>query len=110
MASAAVHSRLAARGAGPAEGRCRGVATAGTCAGAAHRAAAHRVTAQGPGRLVGEGTIGQVVDDLEQLRLLGADTVVLDSFNGDPRETYLPQLAWQMLATVSACWDQDAHQ
>ena len=57
-------------------------------------------------RLAGEGTIGQVLDDLEQLRLLGADTVVLDPFNGDPRETYHPEHAWQMLATVSACWDQ----
>jgi alkanesulfonate monooxygenase SsuD/methylene tetrahydromethanopterin reductase-like flavin-dependent oxidoreductase (luciferase family) len=60
-----------------------------------------------PTRLVGEGTIGQVADDLEQLRLLGADTVVLDPFNGDPHETYHPQAAWQMLATLSACWDQD---
>jgi alkanesulfonate monooxygenase SsuD/methylene tetrahydromethanopterin reductase-like flavin-dependent oxidoreductase (luciferase family) len=60
-------------------------------------------------RLVGEGTIGQVIEDLEQLRLLGADTVVLDPFNGDPRETCHPQNAWQMLATVSACWDQRTH-
>jgi alkanesulfonate monooxygenase SsuD/methylene tetrahydromethanopterin reductase-like flavin-dependent oxidoreductase (luciferase family) len=60
-----------------------------------------------PRRLVGEGTIGQVADDLEQLRLLGADTVVLDPFNGDPQETSHPQAAWQMLATLSACWDQD---
>ena len=60
-----------------------------------------------PRRLVGEGTIGQVADDLEQLRLLGADTVVLDPFNGDPHETCHPQAAWQMLATLSACWDQD---
>jgi hypothetical protein len=35
-------------------------------------------------RLAGEGAIGQVVDDLDQLRLPGADTVVLDPFNGDP--------------------------
>ena len=61
-----------------------------------------------PGRLAGEGTIDQVVDDLEQLRLLGADTVVLDPFNGDPRETYHPEMAWQMLATVSACWTASA--
>jgi alkanesulfonate monooxygenase SsuD/methylene tetrahydromethanopterin reductase-like flavin-dependent oxidoreductase (luciferase family) len=60
-----------------------------------------------PRRLAGEGTIGQVADDLEQLRLLGADTVVLDPFNGDPHETSHPQAAWQMLATLSACWDQD---
>jgi alkanesulfonate monooxygenase SsuD/methylene tetrahydromethanopterin reductase-like flavin-dependent oxidoreductase (luciferase family) len=57
-----------------------------------------------PDRLAGEGTIGQVVDDLEQLRLLGADTVVLDPFNGDPDETHRPQEAWEMLATVSASW------
>src|SRR5262249_7078780 len=38
----------------------------------------------GTGRLAGEGTIGQVLDDLTQLRLLGAGTVVLDPFGGDP--------------------------
>jgi probable F420-dependent oxidoreductase len=59
-----------------------------------------------PERLAGEGTIDQILDDLEQLRLLGADTVLLDPFNGDPRETLHPQPAWQALATVSALWDQ----
>ena len=58
-----------------------------------------------PKRLAGEGNIDQFVDDLEQLRLLGADTVVLDPFNGDPREKCHPEMAWQALATVSACWD-----
>jgi alkanesulfonate monooxygenase SsuD/methylene tetrahydromethanopterin reductase-like flavin-dependent oxidoreductase (luciferase family) len=57
-------------------------------------------------RLAGEGVIDQVVDDLDQLGLLGADTVVLDPFNGDPGQTSHPQAAWQMLATVSACWAQ----
>lgn len=47
----------------------------------------------GPGRLAGEGTMDQVAEDLGQLRLLGADTVVLDPFNGDPRETCNPQAA-----------------
>ena len=56
----------------------------------------------GPGRLAGEGTIEQVLDDLAQLSLLGADTVVLDPFNGDPDETHHPERAWQALATVSA--------
>ena len=55
-----------------------------------------------PGRLAGEGTIDQVLDDLAQLRLLGAGTVVLDPFNGDPGETHRPEAAWQALATVSA--------
>ncbi|WP_319461337.1 LLM class flavin-dependent oxidoreductase [Micromonospora sp. RTP1Z1] len=63
----------------------------------------------GAGRLAGEGTIEQIVDDLEQLRLLGSDTVVLDPFNGDPRETCRPQTAWQALATVAACWDPNGH-
>ncbi|MEU8269294.1 LLM class flavin-dependent oxidoreductase [Sphaerisporangium sp. NPDC049002] len=56
----------------------------------------------GPERLAGEGTIDQILDDLEQLRLLGAGTVVLDPFNGDPDETRHPHTAWQALATVAA--------
>jgi alkanesulfonate monooxygenase SsuD/methylene tetrahydromethanopterin reductase-like flavin-dependent oxidoreductase (luciferase family) len=56
----------------------------------------------GPGRLAGEGTIDQVLDDLAELSLLGAGTVVLDPFNGDPGETHHPEVAWQALATVSA--------
>jgi len=59
-----------------------------------------------PGRLAGEGTIDQVVDDLAELRLLGADTVVLDTFSGDPRETLRPEDAWQALATV---WARTRH-
>jgi alkanesulfonate monooxygenase SsuD/methylene tetrahydromethanopterin reductase-like flavin-dependent oxidoreductase (luciferase family) len=60
----------------------------------------------GPGRLAGEGTIDQVLDDLAQLRLLGADTVVLDPLGGDPDETHRPEAAWQALATV---WARTRH-
>ncbi|WP_188197420.1 LLM class flavin-dependent oxidoreductase [Nonomuraea sp. SYSU D8015] len=56
----------------------------------------------GPERRAGEGTIEQVADDLEELRRLGAETVVLDPFIGDPDETLRPEAAWQMLATVAA--------
>jgi alkanesulfonate monooxygenase SsuD/methylene tetrahydromethanopterin reductase-like flavin-dependent oxidoreductase (luciferase family) len=56
----------------------------------------------GEERLAGEGTIEQIVDDLAQLRLLGAETVVLDPFTDDPRETLHPETAWQALATVAA--------
>jgi alkanesulfonate monooxygenase SsuD/methylene tetrahydromethanopterin reductase-like flavin-dependent oxidoreductase (luciferase family) len=59
----------------------------------------------GPDRVAGEGSIEQIVDDLEQLRLLGADTVVLDPFGGDPAETLHPQTAWRALATVADHWD-----
>src|SRR5262245_32982244 len=57
------------------------------------------------GRPAGAGTIDQIVDDLEQVRRLGADTVVLDPFNGDPGETCHPEVAWQALATVAARWN-----
>ena len=46
--------------------------------------------------------IDQVLDDLAQLRLLGAGTVVLDPFSGHPGETRRPEAAWQALATVWA--------
>jgi alkanesulfonate monooxygenase SsuD/methylene tetrahydromethanopterin reductase-like flavin-dependent oxidoreductase (luciferase family) len=53
------------------------------------------------GRLAGHGTIDQIIADLGQLRSHGADTVVLDPFNGDHRETARPQTAWRTLATVA---------
>ncbi|MFI7135225.1 LLM class flavin-dependent oxidoreductase [Nonomuraea sp. NPDC050153] len=53
-------------------------------------------------RLAGEGTIEQVMADLEELRRLGADTVVLDPFHGDPDETLRPEAAWELLAAVAA--------
>jgi alkanesulfonate monooxygenase SsuD/methylene tetrahydromethanopterin reductase-like flavin-dependent oxidoreductase (luciferase family) len=52
-------------------------------------------------RLAGHGTIDQIMADLGQLRSLGADTVVLDPFNGDHRETTQPERAWRTLATVA---------
>ncbi|MFB9624253.1 LLM class flavin-dependent oxidoreductase [Nonomuraea helvata] len=53
-------------------------------------------------RRAGEGTIDQVMADLEALRLLGAETVVLDPFHQDPEETLHPEAAWEMLAAVAA--------
>jgi hypothetical protein len=53
-------------------------------------------------RRAGEGTIEQVADDLEELRLLGAGTVVLDTFDIDPDETRHPEVAWHALAAVAA--------
>ncbi|MEU1537967.1 TIGR03619 family F420-dependent LLM class oxidoreductase [Actinacidiphila glaucinigra] len=64
-----------------------------------------RITAEpvtGPDRLAGVGTFEQITADLAGLRTLGADTVVLDPFGGDPRETLRPQTAWQALAAVAA--------
>ncbi|MCI4066730.1 LLM class flavin-dependent oxidoreductase [Micromonospora sp. R77] len=53
-------------------------------------------------RLAGVGTIDQIVADLDQLRLLGAETVVLDPFNGDLTEIRHPERAWRTLAAVAA--------
>lgn len=56
----------------------------------------------GPDRRAGEGTIEQVADDLEQLGLLGAESVLLDPFQGDPEQTRYPESSWEMLAAVAA--------
>jgi len=54
-----------------------------------------------PERLAGVGTIEQILDDLDQLRRLGARTVVFDPYHGDPEETRRPEKAWQALTTVA---------
>jgi alkanesulfonate monooxygenase SsuD/methylene tetrahydromethanopterin reductase-like flavin-dependent oxidoreductase (luciferase family) len=61
----------------------------------------------GSDRLAGEGTIEQITGDLEQLRLLGAGSVLLDPFCGDPEETRHPQQAWRALAAVAAALPAD---
>jgi hypothetical protein len=40
--------------------------------------------------------------DLRELAGLGARTVLLDPFSGDPEQTRHPEAAWQALATVIA--------
>ncbi|MFD0366769.1 LLM class flavin-dependent oxidoreductase [Streptomyces sp. NPDC127114] len=57
-----------------------------------------------PDRPAGVGTLEQILDDLDQLRQLGADTVVLDPYHGDPEETRRPHAAWQALTTVATYW------
>jgi hypothetical protein len=52
--------------------------------------------------VAGEGTIDQVIDDLAQLRLRGAETVVLEPSQRRPGdETLDPEAKWQMLAAVA---------
>ncbi|SDT74910.1 Flavin-dependent oxidoreductase, luciferase family (includes alkanesulfonate monooxygenase SsuD and methylene tetrahydromethanopterin reductase) [Streptomyces sp. TLI_053] len=55
----------------------------------------------GPTRLAGEGSIEQISADLARLRLLGADTVVLDPYHGDPEQTRDPAPAREALAAVA---------
>jgi alkanesulfonate monooxygenase SsuD/methylene tetrahydromethanopterin reductase-like flavin-dependent oxidoreductase (luciferase family) len=55
-------------------------------------------------RLAGTGSLEQILDDLGELRRLGADTVVLDPYHGDPEETRRPDVAWRALTTVATHW------
>ncbi|MDH6142144.1 MULTISPECIES: LLM class flavin-dependent oxidoreductase [Kitasatospora] len=55
-------------------------------------------------RIAGVGTIEQILDDLRQLHLLGADTVVLDPYHGDPEATRRPHTAWRALTEVATHW------
>jgi alkanesulfonate monooxygenase SsuD/methylene tetrahydromethanopterin reductase-like flavin-dependent oxidoreductase (luciferase family) len=55
-------------------------------------------------RLAGTGSLDQILEDLAELRQLGADTVVLDPYHGDPQETKRPDVAWRALTTVATCW------
>jgi len=58
----------------------------------------------GEDRLAGHGTIDQIAGDLGQLRSAGAETVLLDPFNGEPGETAHPERAWRALAAVAERW------
>ncbi|SDK64537.1 Flavin-dependent oxidoreductase, luciferase family (includes alkanesulfonate monooxygenase SsuD and methylene tetrahydromethanopterin reductase) [Nonomuraea maritima] len=55
----------------------------------------------GEDRRAGEGTLDQVMDDMERLRRMGAQTVLLDPYQGDPDETRHPERAWSMLETLA---------
>jgi alkanesulfonate monooxygenase SsuD/methylene tetrahydromethanopterin reductase-like flavin-dependent oxidoreductase (luciferase family) len=57
--------------------------------------------ATGAERLAGHGTLEQIAGDLEQLRALGAEAVILDPFNGDLDEIRHPEQAWRTLAAVA---------
>ncbi|GAA3705196.1 LLM class flavin-dependent oxidoreductase [Nonomuraea antimicrobica] len=62
-----------------------------------------------PDRPAGVGTIDQIIADLDRLRLLGAETVLLDSFDGDLTEIGRPERAWRTLAAVAAYHHSQEH-
>jgi alkanesulfonate monooxygenase SsuD/methylene tetrahydromethanopterin reductase-like flavin-dependent oxidoreductase (luciferase family) len=57
-----------------------------------------------PGRMAGTGSLEQILDDLGELRRLGAETVVFDPYHGDPEETRRPDAAWRALTAVATHW------
>ncbi len=52
-------------------------------------------------RRAGEGTIEQVHGDLAALEDLGAEYVLLDTYDGDPEATREHERAWSMFATLA---------
>jgi hypothetical protein len=53
---------------------------------------------------VRRGTLDQILDDLDQLHRLDADTVLLDPYQGNPEDTRRPHEAWQALTAVATHW------
>ncbi|MGY4976728.1 LLM class flavin-dependent oxidoreductase [Streptomyces sp. 900105755] len=60
--------------------------------------------AEEDGRPAGVGDLEQIVGDLGELRGLGARTVVLDPYDGDPARTRRPHVAWRALTVVAERW------
>lgn len=55
-------------------------------------------------QLPGIGTLRQVLADLEELQTMGAGSVLLDPYHGDPAETLRPETAWRDLGLVAEAW------
>jgi len=49
-------------------------------------------------------TLDQILADLNEARRLGADTVVLDPYHGDPEQTRRPAESWRALTAVATQW------
>jgi hypothetical protein len=52
-------------------------------------------------RFAGQGTIDQVRADLQDLESLGAEYVLLDTYEGQPEATLYPEKHWAMLTTLA---------
>ena len=96
---------------GPAAARLRSSAAPGAAPAFVPRIALRLRSAPvtGADRLAGHGTLEQIAGDLEQLRALGAEAVILDPFNGDLEEIRHPERAWRALAAVASLDQADTH-
>jgi probable F420-dependent oxidoreductase len=61
----------------------------------------HQTALAETGRKAGQGTIDQIRSDLEALAVLGAETVLLDTYNGQPDQTLYPERDWELLALLA---------
>jgi hypothetical protein len=57
-------------------------------------------------RQLGVGTIDQILDDLGALERLGAETVILDTYGGDPKRLANPEQAWAAFTSVGTHWKE----
>jgi len=57
--------------------------------------------ARGP---AGAGSLDRIVDDLDRLLRLGAETVLPDPYHGTPEETRRPRAAPRALTAVTTHW------
>lgn len=61
----------------------------------------HQTALAETGRKAGQGTIDQIRSDLEALAAMGAETVLLDTYNGQPDQTLYPERDWELLALLA---------
>jgi hypothetical protein len=52
-------------------------------------------------RPVGHGSINQIGADIEALASLGAEYILLDTYNGRPEQTLQPEKDWEMLRILA---------
>lgn len=55
----------------------------------------------GPDRAAGEGTLGQILGDIEEFTEIGSDYLILDTNPDDPHDTRPLTVDWQILETVA---------
>ncbi len=55
-----------------------------------------------PRRVAGQGTLEQIRADLAALEALGAPYLLLDTYNGDPRQTLNPEKDWELLELLAS--------
>ncbi|MDH2415238.1 LLM class flavin-dependent oxidoreductase [Nocardioides sp. CER19] len=57
-------------------------------------------------RGLGIGSIEQIIEDLDRLRRLGAGTVILDPYTGNPEDLHHPEHAWRALTAIATQWKE----
>lgn len=59
-------------------------------------------------RRQGEGSVEQILSDIARLEAIGATTVILDTYGGNPAELDDPTTTWDALRTIGAAYAEAA--